>query len=349
MKRNYGECTINEVADVLGLSRNTVSKVFNNKPGVSDRTRKLVQDYLDERVKPSSSASIPQDLRHRKTIVFSYRWENAEYINGLLSGIELEIRRNGYFLGLSVVDNNSTGGSYLPESVYNGSVCGILSFNVYEKEYWEEVLSLGIPAVFFDTGLPLHDFRGKADIVCAESYSSVYHAIFELHRMGRRKFAFFGYPDFCNSLHQRWNTFNKALQDLGLTPMEEACVLDNFPNDDITQRTLYQRLSELHDLPDAFICASDRQAILLLRVLKELSISVPRQIAVLGFDNLPETMRQLPTLSTIDAHPKYLGQLAVRKLLERLKDPTKPHEYVECEATMIWRESTGIPTPRADI
>jgi LacI family transcriptional regulator len=97
----------------------------------------------------------------------------------------------------------------------------------------------------------------------------------------------------------------------------------------------------MRKLPDAYVCASDRQAILLMGALKELSISIPDEIAVTGFDNLPETLRQIPPLTTVDAHSKYQGELAVKKILERLADPSKPYEFIHTECSLVLRKSTG--------
>ena len=57
---------------------------------------------------------------------------------------------------------------------------------------------------------------------------------------------------------------------------------------------------------------------------------------------MPESARQLPPLSTVDANTKYQGALSVRKLLERIADPGKPHEYIECETVPVIRPSSGI-------
>ena len=341
MRRNYGVHTVKEISSTLNLSRNTVSKVLNGKPGVSARTRELILGYISGGTEARAAAPAAADAP-QKTILFSYRLENIEYFNGLLSGVEKVIREHGYLLGVNIVNAGSSR-PYFPPSVYGGSVCGILSFNIYDEDYWEEVLSLGIPAVFFDA---IHDrlkFRGRADIVSVESQCPIHAVMDELYRLGRRRFAFFGDPRYCHSLNQRWLAFQDALREHALPLNLPQCILDDFSafSDEECLQIVRSRLSAMRQLPDAFICASDRQAILLMRALKQLSVSVPEEIAVTGFDNLPESARQLPPLTTVECNSQYQGALAVRKLLERIADPGKPHEYIECETSLLLRESTG--------
>ena len=102
-------------------------------------------------------------------------------------------------------------------------------------------------------------------------------------------------------------------------------------------KTLIQGLSEL---PDAIICQSDLQAIQLCNALKEMNVRIPEQVAIVGCDNLPETQRQSPQLTTIDGNTFYQGQLAAKKILERIANPEKPHEYILCETRLIYRSTS---------
>ena len=342
MRRNYGSYSINEIAEKLGLSRNTISKALNNKPGVSDRTRQLVQQYIDEKTGVCDPGTSPVPAAGPNTIMFSYRLENIEYINGLLSGIEHCIRESGYLLVVNIVSADARR-PYFPPSVYSGSICGIISFNIYDEEYWNEVLSLDIPSVFLDSDYRLEKYAGRTDIISQENKRVIFDIIRRLHQAGRRDFAFFGYPYFCNSLYRRWQAFKAGLNEVGLMPNMDCSILNDFgkASDEDCHELILAELKSMSTLPDTFICASDRQAIMLMRALRELSIDVPGKVAVMGFDNVPETARQLPPLSTVEANSKYQGVLAVRKLLERIHEPQKPHEYIECETKLVLRESTG--------
>lgn len=343
MRRNYGSFSINQLSAELKLSRNTVSKVLNNKSGVSDRTRALVLRHIAAAAgTETAEAAHVNPPSSPRTILFSYRLENVEYINSLFAGMEKAARECGYMLGLNIIAADARP-PYFPASVCNESVCAIISFNVYDKDYCDEVLSLGLPAVFLDTRFDADGILGKADIICQDNFTSLRKGIHELYAQGKRNFGFFGDRYYCRGMHQRWATFCSTMEELKLPLRMENCILDDFSGfgEAEYQMVLRHRILSMAELPDTFICISDRQAILLLRVLKQLSIDVPGRVAILGFDNLPEATRQLPPLSTIEANSQFQGELAVRKIQERLCTPGKPHEYIECETRLILRESTG--------
>ncbi len=149
MKNGY---TIKEISLALNLSRNTVSKVLRNKPGVSAKTYNMVMDYLSAKeVTKDSASTVPVKEQVRGSIVLSYHLENTEYLNNIVANIEKVLKSNGYTLFLNIIRNDYHSDIPIPISIYEGSVCGIISFNVFDKHYWEEIISLKYPAVFIDT------------------------------------------------------------------------------------------------------------------------------------------------------------------------------------------------------
>ena len=136
MNQRYGTYSVNQIAQALNLSRSTVSKVLNGRPGVSEKTYNLIMNYIHAADKQPDSPSAGNASGQMPTIMFSYCLENIEYINGLLAGIEEALKNNGYLLAVNIVTRNSGEGNYLPPSVYSGSVKGIISFNIYDLAYW---------------------------------------------------------------------------------------------------------------------------------------------------------------------------------------------------------------------
>lgn len=335
MKKNYEHLSINKISQDLNLSRSTVSKVINNKSGVSSKTQQLISEYIH------SAKANAAPVNTAKTILFSYRLENIEYINGLLSGIEEALKKSGYLLAINIV--NSKHRPYFPASLYDGSISGIISFNIYDSDYYDEVKSLQIPAVFLDAYYQENLLPFQADVILPENHSAIHEAITHLYKQGRRKFGFLGYPQYCYSLFQRWLTFKNTLKELNLPFLEDYSILDDLdasPELDVTQ-FLKKVLQHKLVLPDVYICASDKQAIQLYSALKELNLLIPEDIAVIGFDNLPESMRQDPPLSTVDAHSDIQGSLAVKLLLDRIENPDRPSVILQCQTDLILRESTN--------
>lgn len=339
MKKVYEGFSVEQISRELNISRSTVSKVLNGRPGVSEKTSVIIRNYIDNLVNSDDSIPAAAPKEPEKTILFCYRLENIEYINALLSGIESELRTNGYLMAIHIVTAHSR--PYLPASVYNNSISGIISFNVYDHDYYQEVVSLPMPAVFLDTFYTRHLHSDKVDIVLPESKKSLSKAICYLHEKGRKNFGFIGYPYYCHSLHQRWSAFRETLADLGLPLNTDNCILDNFSgkSDMVVIDELIRQISNMKQPPDAFICASDKEAIQLYLTLKALDITIPNDIAVVGFDNLPESQRQYPPLATVEANSNEQGRIAVNLILDKLAHPQRPTYTVYCETTFIPRLS----------
>lgn len=337
MSKSY---KIQNISESLRLSRNTVSKVINKKPGVSEKTRRLVFDYINAHNHNSDDISQDQSKTiQNKNIMFSYKAKNIEYINGLLSGIERTLKENGYSMVLNIVHETDDLLVSLPASLYDGSICGIISFNIYDMQYWQEIIKLKIPSVFFDMLSNYQFFKGKTDIIAPENETSIFNIIKILKDQGHRQFGFIGNPSFCFSLQQRWQAFNNVLKSFSIPVNIEQCILDDQFLES-TQR-LQERLVEMPQIPDVYICASDWQALLLMSTLHNMSLSIPKDVAVVGFDNLPGSALSVPPLTTVEAYSEYQGRMAVKKILERLESPQKPFEFTQYETSLILRESTG--------
>ncbi len=113
--------------------------------------------------------------------------------------------------------------------------------------------------------------------------------------------------------------------------------------DDIEENEVVEKFEELMKLtepPDAIFCANDRRAIYILKYCKKKNIKVPREVAICGFDNIPETEMTQPTLTTIDTKLKDIGKEAVKMAIklyegevEEIKDIVIEPEVIEGETT----------------
>ncbi len=340
MKKQY---TINETAEILNLSRNTVAKVINGKPGVSEKTKKLIIDFLSMNQSTDEKNYVSQYTSAQKgSVIFTYYHKNYEYLHNILTGIERYLKEKGYALILNIIRDYDADNISLPASLYNGSVCGIISFNIFSKQYWNDITSLSIPSVFIDTFYQHHLFAGKADIIAPENSRAIHEIISQLANNGRKSFGFVGYPQYCYSTYQRWLAFKDALEIEELPMNKQQCIFDNLTlYSDVAQIDLLkERIKAMPKCPEVFLCSGDSFAIVLSCALQDLGYKIPEDVSIIGFDNLSETVRQSPSITTIDAYPEYLGKMAAKKILERLEDPKKHFEFTLFETNLVLRDST---------
>lgn len=341
MKNDY---TIKEISLALNLSRNTVSKALRNKPGVSAKTYNMVMNYLSSKEEDKISEPVISVKEQIKgSIVLSYHLENTEYLNNIVANIEKVLKSNGYTLFLNIIRNDNHSDIPIPISIYEGTVCGIISFNIFDKNYWEQIISLNIPAVFIDAFYNPYYFTGRTDIITVESSGPIYTLARRFIEKGKTSFGYVGDREFCYSTYQRWNSLKNVLEEYELILDENNCILFNQLDETLDLYSYFKSsITAMSRLPEVFFCSSDLYAIQLSRALQELGYGIPGDVSVVGFDNISETMRQLPTITTIDAHSDYLGKISAQKLIERITHPEKPYEFLLCQSDIILRNSTDL-------
>lgn len=93
--------------------------------------------------------------------------------------------------------------------------------------------------------------------------------------------------------------------------------------------------------PDAIVCASDRLAIGAMAWLQRKGYRIPADIAVTGFDNIPDSQFTFPPLTTVHVHKLILGQLAAERLVRRIENPDTIHLKIVTPTSLVIRQSCG--------
>ena len=100
-------------------------------------------------------------------------------------------------------------------------------------------------------------------------------------------------------------------------------------------------LMSLPEQPDAILCASDRLAIGAMAWLQRKGYRIPDDIAVTGFDNIPDSDFTFPPLSTVQVHKVLLGKLAAERLARRIENPDEVHLRITTPTSLVLRQSCG--------
>lgn len=187
------------------------------------------------------------------------------------------------------------------------------------------------------------DYEVPADHVLIDNVLAARDATAHLIARGRRRVAAVGFqsdPLFTTS-QQRARGYLQALETAGLahdpqlTPLVPA-----FTRTD--GRTAMRALLALPEPPDAVFCFSDLLASGAVRAVYDAGRTVPRDVAVIGFDDIEETRFGVPSLSTVAPDKRQLARLAVEALLARTAgDPEAPHTTLYAAHRLVARESTG--------
>lgn len=335
--------TVQDIANALGISRNTVSKALNGRY-VPEKTRTAVINAAVEMgyrgYSLASAATADPDAGGPKRFVIcsSCHLININYYVAVLRGMEESLDNRGIDLVQFCV---SSPDSFQQFKLFlsRNQVDGIVYVEFFTPEYIQELLRFKFPVIFLDFPVTDKEIPGSYDIVLPESRESVQRFCTRLIReQGCKTFGFVGAPNHCRSFHERFLGMREALFQAGLPLDLQYSITDAVP---FGPEALMQEMRKLPRLPDCFVAANDTVAIGMLIALKEMGIQVPEQVKVFGFDNIVESKRCEPLLSTIHVNKNQLGKRIISLLMNRNKDPMRANEIIYVASTPIVRDSTG--------
>lgn len=346
--------TMQDVADACGLSRNTVSKIFNDRGSVPEATKRLVLQkarelgYLqvpyyppdEEAQQPEESAAQPA-FRPQNIAMLTCRMPTDYHFAILFLPVFTErMSRNGYTLMVYQVTPEDLQEKRLPSHMLLQQTAGILAIELFDRDYIAMLGSLGVPVLSVDGAADAAYTPMECDFILMESLSSITSLTSQVIAAGARRLGFVGDAHHCCSFHERWTGFCSTLERAGLPVDRSCCILedDSEPYEDIGW--LVAQIQKMPFLPDAFICANDYHAVHILSALKRLGKQVPADVMVTGFDDAPQSDVVEPALSTVRIPNGDLGRIAANVMLERIEQPELPCRRIYLKTTPVWRAST---------
>jgi len=329
--------TQEDVARKAGVSRSTVSYVLNDQTGlqipISAETRQRVLEAIAELgYEPDARA---QSLRrgHTKTVGVIIPVIQNPFFWQILSGISSELTPAGYNVYLSIhPEERARALQELVQQRVDGFIL-LASVKRLSSELTDYLRQSDRPTVEI-TGT-----EAEFDHV-VHSYASGTRALMmHLFEMGHRDIGFiYG----VSNEVQGWDrllSYRQVLQEAGMSghnPYEVHC--------GVTMEDAYQAAYQLLSRPQrptALLVINDMLAIAVMRAANDLGLSIPQDLSVAGFDDIPFASYTSPRLTTVSGQAEQSGREAVRLLLRRFAEPDLPQQVVMSGIKLIVRESTG--------
>jgi LacI family transcriptional regulator len=336
--------TIRDVAAAAGVSRQTVSRVLNDRPDVAKETRQRVLDVIGQLgYRPSSLARSLTQGRSYTLGVVSY---GVQYFgpSHTLAGIEGQASEMGYTLHLNLVDNPSESGIPVLHDMLSYQVDGILwaVSEIGDNRAWaeQEICQLNVPVVFLDMR-PCPNLS----VVNIDNRTGGFLATGHLLDQGYRHVGLITGPSNWWSAQQRKAGWQDALEEADLAP-DESLVVEGTWSPASGERGLRQLLEQHPDV-DALFASNDQMALGALKTTRELGKRVPEDLAIVGFDNVPEAPYFSPPLSTVRQDLDGLGRSAVKELgrlieARQQEDAEIEPRTITLRPELIVRESSQV-------
>ena len=327
--------TIRDVAARAGGSVATVSKVLNDRDGVSADTRAKVRAVIAELGYEASL--VAQSLRNHRTNVIGILVADLEpFSTELLKGAADAIRDTGYELVVYSAGGR-TGEKLGWERRYLSRLSGTLVDGAVLVTPSVLDVRFDAPVVAVDphtgpSGLPTVD---------SDNLRGARLAVEHLLSLGHRRIAMLTGRADLQSARLRERGFREAMADAGV-PVDESLVLPG-DYDAVASEAAARRLLSLDTPPSAVFAANDASAIATVEVARSLGLTVPADLSVVGFDNIPESALNSPPLTTVNQPIKVMGQRAIEMLVQLMRGEEIEKTHVTLDTHLVVRGSTCAP------
>lgn len=341
--------TIQDIADALGVSRNTVSKAINNADGLADATReKILQKAVEMGYKQFSYVRAVAAVAGEEEIARpspGFQGEIAllttmflgqsHFASLMLDKFQREISQLGYTLNTHRVTPEDLKSGTLPITFVPARTSAIMCIEMFDFAYDEMICSLGLPVLFVDGPVRLCGRTLNADQLYMDNTAGVIRFVYDMLDRGYKRLGFIGDYEHCQSFFERYAAFRGAMLMAGVEVEERFVIKANEPWD------MQAPLSALTEMPDAFLCANDFVALVAMQLLSERGFLVPGDVMLCGFDDSAESRASKPTLTTIHIHTQAMAFSAVQLLMTRIKEPGLDYRIVHTQTDLIYRDSTA--------
>lgn len=347
------KCTIKQLAEELNLSRNTVAKALKNSNEVSSKTKQRVlnkarelnyNNINKELFSESGDVTSPSNVNNGSILFLTKTYApDSEFWTAVLTGIESILSNAHYHLVIGIMSESDLKKMDFPTALKDPSIKGIILVEICDGAICNALLQYNLPIITVDLPKDYNPVLDMIDIVTMENKKNIHRIVNYLISKGAERFAFVGDIYSANvgrGFQERFDALQECLSDNHLELDRKHCLLTETSDEFQDFQTVVKKLQKMASVPDVFICGNDRTAIQLIYALQFLGYQIPKDVSVVGFDDIPASERITPSLTTIQTPKKYLGIAAARQMLERIQYPNSPHSYMKYKTKLIIRDST---------
>lgn len=350
--------TIQDIADALGLSRNTVSKAINNTGILAEDTRaKILRKAAEMGYKqfsylqlgePAKAVNLtlldnlPQSVGQKRDVAVLF----GGYIGGshfavtMLDRLQHELAEAKLSMTMYRVMESEIASCSLPASFDRNNALAIISIEIFDPSYCRMLCDTEIPYLMIDGPVTIFDGSFPADQLIMESQSQIYKFMKAMTRQGKTSFGFAGDFRHCQSFYERYSAFRQYTGTFSLKNTGSITDQVHYLDRSAYLQTMKKAVLSMNEFPEVYICANDAIAIDLIPMLEKRGLKIPDDILICGFDDTPESKIMSPSLTTIHIHSQIMGTAAAGLIYSRIINPDLDYRTLYTETELILREST---------
>jgi LacI family transcriptional regulator len=328
--------TIYDVAQKAGVAISTVSRVLNESPYVSDETKRKVKTAIEELEFYPQANARKLASKEPNMVAMAVPTFTSPFFNEVLKGVKDEIFHTD--LDLLIYNTGSRDSTKnLKKFLDRGTPDALIIFSIdIDEDIHRRLISQEVPVVLVDVKHP--DF----DYYWWDNYRGGQLAAEHLVKQGFTRIGMVQALDRSEKYQKRELGFEDTLKELN-HPLKEEYVTAGITrkHGGFSEEAGYEAIHILHNrgsMPEAIFCSNDSQALGAMHALEELNLSVPNDVALIGYDNI-KSARYL-NLTTIDQKMLDMGGKAIQRLEARLFEKPEDLWQVTVEPELVIRKST---------
>jgi LacI family transcriptional regulator len=333
MQRTRAATTIRDVAREAGVSVSTVSRVLNDKDDVASDTYERVQAVIQQLSYTSSLAA--RSMRSHRTNVIglivpdvadSFSIQVMKGVNRAITDLDYDLI---IYTSGSIKKRSAAERERHFVSLLNGSIA-------------DGVIIVTPAATRFSTAAPVVTIDPNTECpecltIIATNHTGALAAMEYLVELGHRRIGFIGGRPDLQCADQRLQGYKDALRRTYITVDPDLIVAGDFSAE--TAQQCAQRLLSLPQRPTAIFAANDQSAIGAIEAARQAGLSVPGDLSVVGFDNIPEAAFFNPALTTVDQFIDRMGQVATEILVGLIQGERPESVLYKMPTQLVVRDS----------
>lgn len=322
--------SIADIANALGLSRNTVSKALNGSPGVTHETR---QRILDQAVRLNYKMMGTQlsMAKSAETTNILLVCKDNQLINTFFGPLILQlqhlVRAKGAVITMQYMSPEEIAGGIVPAQIYSAS--GVICLEILDYNYMQQLVYSGKPCVFFDCAVDAHKIAAPFDVVLQDE-CGLYTAIDALFDKGYSRFGFVGDPQHCTGFFNRYNYFRLALADHGQNDPQKYSILKS--DAVMLQPGAYLQSLKTMEIPEVFVCANDTIACRLIKAINEDESLRHKKTSFVVFEMSHDMLAEDKLMASVNISRKHIASGLCMLLFDRIQDPSATKRFIKLES-----------------
>lgn len=325
--------SINQIADIAGVSVATISRVINNRGGYSRETEEKVNRIIEEyNYRPNANASGLRTNRSHSIGVMVPDVTN-EFFAKIIREMDLYFLKHRYVLLICDSNEDSELENMHLQNLLTKNVDGIIYISGKNDVLKPE--QIGVPVVYVDRSP-----KNAEVIVHSDNETGGYLATSELISTGCKRIAFFGDERLRSPVRRRRDGYRRALKEAGMKNLKEL-ELSSLPDYESARQRMRETLSEKGCFFDGVFTTNDMMALGIIHALSEFGYRVPEAVKVVGFDNVSTSEFCSPGITTVTQDTRQIAVRAGEALLKMLHGESIEEKDISIPVALTKRESTS--------